>query len=188
DAVEKRRLARAVRADHADDLAGVHCERHAIDGLDCAVRFANIHDAQEIRAARHRSVPLCAKRAGIDRMPPGSQIISATMAKPNTARYQFCMKRSHSGSSTMTTVPRMGPKNRPEPPTITASSIISEAEKWNGAGSTYWTSAAKNTPAMPAQAAPIANASSVYAVMLTPRLSARIGLSRSAANARPHGE
>ena len=41
---------------------------------------------------------------------------------------------------------------------------------------------------MPAHAAPIANASSVYAVMLTPRLSARIGLSRSAANARPHGE
>jgi len=99
--------------------------------------------------------------SGIDRSPPGSQIISATIAKPNTARYQFCMKRSHSGSSTITTVPSTGPKKRPEPPTITASSIISEAEKWNGAGSTNCTSAAKKTPAIPAQAAPIAKASSV---------------------------
>ena len=31
-------------------------------------------------------------------------------------------------------VPTTGPKKRPDPPTITASSIISDAEKWNGAG------------------------------------------------------
>ena len=41
---------------------------------------------------------------------------------------------------------------------------------------------------MPAHAAPIAKASNVYAVMFTPVLSARIGLSRKAAKARPHGE
>ena len=44
---------------------------------------------------------------------------------------------------------------------MTASSIMSDAEKWNGAGSMNCTSAAKYTPPMPAHAAPIAKASSV---------------------------
>ena len=41
------------------------------------------------------------------------------------------------------TVPSTGPKNCPEPPTMTASSIISDVEKWNGAGSMNSTSDAK---------------------------------------------
>ena len=87
-----------------------------------------------------------------------------------------------------TTDPSTGPKKRPEPPTMTASSIISDTERWNCPGSMKLTSAARYTPPMPAHAAPIAKASNVYAVMLTPVLSARIGLSRSAAKARPQGE
>ena len=81
-------------------------------------------------------------------MPPGSQIISATTATPKTARYHFCMNlsastllaRSSSGSRMMMIVPSTGPKKRPEPPTITASSIMSDVEKWNGAGSMNSTS------------------------------------------------
>ena len=37
-------------------------------------------------------------------------------------------------------VPTTGPKKRPEPPTITASSIMSDVEKWNGPGSMNSTS------------------------------------------------
>ena len=48
--------------------------------------------------------------------------------------------RSSSGSSTMMIVPMTGPKNLPEPPTMTASSIISDVEKWNGPGSMNSTS------------------------------------------------
>ena len=98
------------------------------------------------------------------------------------------MKRSHSGRRITIAAPSSGPKKRPEPPTITMRSIMSEEVRLNGAGSMNCTSAAKYAPAMPAKAAPIAKASSVYAMMLTPRLSARIGLSRSAAKARPQGE
>ena len=81
-------------------------------------------------------------------MPPGSQTISTTTATPKNTRYHFCMnfsasmllERSSSGSRMMMIVPTTGPKKRPEPPTITASSIMSDVEKWNGPGSMNSTS------------------------------------------------
>ncbi len=93
--------------------------------------------------------------------PPGSQIISATTARPKITRYQSFRKRSHSGSRITIAAPSIGPKNFPEPPTITISSIISDAVRWNGAGSMNCTSTAKYAPAIPAKAAPMAKASSV---------------------------
>src|SRR5262249_22619910 len=140
DTVEERRLPRSIRSDYADDLARPYRHRDAVDRLDGAVRFAHIGHFEKTRGHFAAAFP---NRSGIERSPPGSQIISATTAKPKAARYQFCMKRSHSGSRTTTTVPSTGPKKRPEPPTMTASSIVSDAEKWNGPGSTNWTSAAR---------------------------------------------
>src|SRR3954471_9311523 len=181
DGVEERGLAAAVRADHADDLARRDRKAHAIHRMDGAVVLAAILHFEKRSHARRR-------RSGMESRPPGSQIMSATTASPNITRYQSFMKRSHSGSRMTIAAPSIGPKKRPEPPTITISSIISEAVRLKGAGSMNCTSAAKYAPATPANAAPMAKARSVYAMMLTPRLSARIGLSRSAAKARPQGE
>ena len=81
-------------------------------------------------------------------MPPGSHTISKTTATPKNTRYHFCMNfsasmllaRKSSGSKMMMMVPTTGPKKRPEPPTITASSIKREVEKWKGPGSINSTS------------------------------------------------
>jgi hypothetical protein len=67
---------------------------------------------------------------------------------PKNTRYHFCMNlsastllaRRSSGNRMMMIVPSTGPKNRPEPPTITASSIINDVEKWKGPGSMNSTS------------------------------------------------
>src|SRR6266550_1306849 len=143
--VEKRRLPRAVRTYDADDLAGADLETHPVDRFDRTVRFAHVLHFEE---RRHLATSLDLKRSPIERMPPGNQIISATTATPNTARYHVCMNLSHdtfverrsSGSRMMMTVPITGPKKRPEPPTMTASSIVSDVEKWNGPGSMNSTS------------------------------------------------
>src|SRR5207237_546524 len=145
NAVEKRRLARAVRSDHADDLAGPHSEADPVDGFDRAVRLAHVLHLEE---RCHFAASFDLKRSPIEMMPPGNQTISATTATPNTARYHVCMNLSHdtlverrsSGSRMMMTVPITGPKKRPEPPTMTASSIVSDVEKWNGPGSMNSTS------------------------------------------------
>src|SRR5262249_4850367 len=162
---------RAVRADHADDLAGSDRKAHAVDRLDRPIVLADVLHLQEARMRGHLPPPLVLNRSPRESSPPGRNTIITMIAKPKIARYQFCMNRSMSGRRMTTMVPSTGPKNRPEPPTITASSIISETERWNCPGSMKFTSAARYTPPMPAQAAPIANASSVYAVMLTPVLS-----------------
>ena len=51
-------------------------------------------------------------------------------------------ERRNSGSRMMMMVPTTGPMKRPEPPTMTASSIMSDVEKWNGPGSMNSTSEA----------------------------------------------
>ena len=84
-------------------------------------------------------------------MPPGSHTISSTTATPKNTRYHFCMNFSH---STLRRAQPLGqqddddradhrPEEAPDPPTITASSIMSDVEKWNGPGSMNSTSDAK---------------------------------------------
>src|SRR5262249_43614055 len=136
DRVEERGLAAAVRADHADDLARADGEADAIHRADGAIVLDAILHLQEWRHVRR-------SRSGIESRPPGSQIISATTARPNMTRYQSCMKRSHSGSRITIAAPSSGPKKRPAPPTMTISSINSDALRLNGAGSMNCTSAAK---------------------------------------------
>jgi hypothetical protein len=48
DASQHRRLARAARADDADDLARVHNALHALQHFDLAVLFVQIDDFEEI--------------------------------------------------------------------------------------------------------------------------------------------
>src|SRR4030095_60028 len=54
DAVEERRLARAVGTDHADDLARADVERDAVDRLDRAVLLLDVLDFEE---GSHRMGP-----------------------------------------------------------------------------------------------------------------------------------
>jgi len=45
----------AVRADHTEDLAGAHLERHSVDGADIPIAFAKlidnnrVHDMKEVQ-------------------------------------------------------------------------------------------------------------------------------------------
>jgi hypothetical protein len=55
DALQRRRLARAVGADHRDDLARLHVERDAAQRLDSAVPDLHAVEAQERRALGQRS-------------------------------------------------------------------------------------------------------------------------------------
>jgi len=57
--------------------------------------------------------------------------------------------------------PRNGAKKKPEPPTTTISSKLSDKPNANGVGSTNCTSGAYSAPEMPPRPAPSANAISV---------------------------
>src|SRR5207244_4722671 len=155
DAVEERGLARAIRPDHADDLAGPDGQRNAVDRLDRAVMLAHVLHFEE--RPGHGEFRLRRKRSGIDKRPPGNHTISTTTAMPKTRRYHVFMKPSHgaleprriSGNRNAISVPATGPKNRPDPPRITASSIISDVAIWNCDGSTNSTRDARCTPLPP---------------------------------------
>src|SRR5205085_6186470 len=113
---------------HTDDLAGSDRQAHAVDRFDRTVVFADVLDFEEDGPGRHFPVPRRLNRSASDSSPPGRNTISTITAKPKIARYQSWRNRSHSGSSTTITEPSTGPKNRPEPPTITASSMMSDTE------------------------------------------------------------
>jgi hypothetical protein len=49
-------------------------------------------------------------RSGKLSKPSGSQIMSKTTAEPNTNKYHPCAKRNHSGKTTPTADPKIGPK------------------------------------------------------------------------------
>jgi hypothetical protein len=51
---EQRRFSGAVRADHSNDVTGLHVERNATHGLDLAVADMQIGDRQE---GRHATPP-----------------------------------------------------------------------------------------------------------------------------------
>jgi len=44
EAFDSRRLAGAVRADHSEDLAAAHLERHSVDSADIPIAFAKLID------------------------------------------------------------------------------------------------------------------------------------------------
>jgi hypothetical protein len=47
DGAEGRGLARAVRSDQRDDLAGVHGERHGAEGLHAPVEHVDLRDLEQ---------------------------------------------------------------------------------------------------------------------------------------------
>ena len=94
DRVEQRRLAGAVRADDADDLAGLQRERHAVDGLDRAVVLADVLDFEErLAAARHVA-------AGHSARPPCDGTCRGSTASRRAARSSARRRRGRTPRGT----------------------------------------------------------------------------------------
>src|SRR2546423_1240096 len=106
---------------HLDHLVGMMTQARVGLGKEPAR-----HRGLDFEKRVHRVPPRDLNRSATESSPPGRYTINTITAKPKIARYQSCRKRSHSGSSTTTTDPSTGPKNRPDPPTITASNINSD--------------------------------------------------------------
>src|SRR6185312_12179920 len=70
NAVEERRLARAVGADDADDLARADAEADAVDGPDRAVRLVQRVDVQQFARPRDHRVLLRTTCRDAALMPP----------------------------------------------------------------------------------------------------------------------
>jgi hypothetical protein len=56
DAVEQRRLAASVRSDDAEDLALVHIERHAFNGVNAAELLGQVANFEDRHHATFTSV------------------------------------------------------------------------------------------------------------------------------------
>ena len=80
DEVEERRLAGAVRADHADDLALVDVEVEPGDDLQAAERHRHLPELQELLRGRHQTI---STRFSPSR-PCGRATIIATRSAPST--------------------------------------------------------------------------------------------------------
>ncbi len=79
DHVEERRLAGAVRPDHAADLARRHVEVDPVDGGQAAKMLADALDGEE----RHGFSPLMpSRRASHGQTPPGSATITKSRQMP----------------------------------------------------------------------------------------------------------
>src|SRR5690349_21818830 len=125
NAVEQGRLAAAVRADDAEDLAGAHLERdarHRGDAAEMLLQAAHVEDAA------HRSLATALDR-GLNRR----------SARPSRPAGQMTISTT---TSTATMAPTYGPRKYPEPPTTTMSSRLSDKLSENGEGSMYCTSGA----------------------------------------------
>jgi hypothetical protein len=72
DAVEQRRLARAVGADQADDLAALHAEGHVVVGHQAAEALGHVADVEQA----HRASAFAARRARQDAASSCAQPIS----------------------------------------------------------------------------------------------------------------
>ena len=81
--------------------------------------------------------------------------------------------------------PATTPHTLPMPPSTTMTSSIEDTLKLNISGVAVCSLATKNTPVMPANAAPMANAISLVRTGLTPIAPAAVSSSRMAIQARP---
>src|SRR5882672_3614887 len=106
DDVEGGRLAGAVRADHAEDLAFVDLEVERGHGGEPAEALGQLLDLEN--------------RSHMPTRPPGWKRIAATTSTPNTSAW-WCPTsgESQNGSRNSSTAPITAPAWRPAPPTIT---------------------------------------------------------------------
>ena len=120
-------------------------EADAVDGLDRAVVLPHVLDFEEAGSVVIWRLRCVLKRSASESSPPGSHTISAIDREAEDREIPVLHESAaiRARSTTITDRRAPGPKKRPEPPTITASSIISDTEKWNGPGSMNLTSAAR---------------------------------------------
>ena len=82
DAVEQRRLARAVRADEHAALAGGHAQRHPVDGAQAAKL---LHDLGDLDGRGHARAALPRSRAASPTSPSGTHSTAAMKTMPMMA-------------------------------------------------------------------------------------------------------
>src|SRR4051812_32379196 len=117
DEIDERGLARAIRADQADNLALLDREADAIDGIQAAESPRHVVERQQ---RRHRATLRGRQLGASARMPFGMNRISATMIKPSAAAWMVRKLRDTSSSNaSKMTAPSAGPKLGRSPPSST---------------------------------------------------------------------
>ena len=106
-------------------------------------------------------------------------------ASPSWCSHPVSCGRNQVCMSCSSTAPTTTPQTLPMPPSTTMTSSIDETLKLNISGVAVCSLATKNTPVMPAKAAPMAKASSLKRTGFTPIALAAVSSSRIAIQARP---
>src|SRR5580704_1064311 len=121
---KKGRLAGAVGADHAIDLALVDGKIDGVDGADAAERLAGAFDLE--KPAHRRADFIATQRTSASSAlmkPPGIRMITRTKIRPAISRPMPEDRFNRSGIPTMKALPSRGPSTRPAPPTLNATNI-----------------------------------------------------------------
>ena len=84
DQVEERRLARAVRADHADDLALVDVQVEPVDHLQAAERLRDPLQLQELGTGRFGYAGHTISTLDVPSSPCGRQLMSVISRAPRS--------------------------------------------------------------------------------------------------------
>src|SRR5207248_9529539 len=180
DAIEHRGLAGAVRADQRGDVAAAGGKRQVVDRDDAAKAHRQMIDDKD-RIIAHpcpsltrsdeiawlRSRKTVGARWPIS--PRGRQIISSTMARPNTSMRYWSRPRNSSKPPIMASAASATPSCEPMPPSTTMASTSADSWKVKDSGLIKPCRVAKKAPAKPPNMAPVANAVSLVVVVLMPR-------------------
>src|SRR5882672_12865563 len=138
DAVEHRGLAGAVRPDQCGDLAPFGAEGKIVDGDDAAEAHRQTIDRQDVIAAhpcpsltRSDEIAWLRSRNTVGARwpirPRGRQIISSTIAKPNTSMRYWSSPRNSSKPPIMASAARATPSCEPMPPSTTIASTSADS-------------------------------------------------------------
>src|SRR5690606_26787346 len=183
DAIEHRRLARAVGPDDGEDFILLDFEIHAVDGQQTTEAHGEILYLQQDLAHRFNST--CARFMGS--RPCGRHIIIRTMTRPKIIIRYSANSRATSGSTVSRIAARITPTCEPIPPRTTMARMSADSRKVKDSGLTSPWRAAKKAPPKPANVAPMVNAESFMFVGLRPSERQAISSSRRASHARPIG-
>src|SRR5712675_2085716 len=198
DAVEHGGFAGAVRPDQGGDLAPLGVERQIADGDDAAETHRQTIDGENAFPAhpcpsltRSDEIAwLCCRNTVGARWPispRGRQIISSTIASPNTSMRYWSRPRNSSKPPIMVSAASATPSCEPMPPSTTIASTSADSWKVKDSGLMKPCRVAKKAPAKPPNMAPVANAVSFVVVVLMPSARQATSSSRSASQARPIG-
>src|SRR6185437_3061340 len=160
DAVEHGGLAGAVRPDQRGDFAALGAKRQLVDGDDAAEPHGETVDAQNAVAAhpwpsltRSDEIACACRRNTVGARwpirPRGRQIISSTIATPNTSMRYCSRPRNSSKPPIMVSAASATPSCDPMPPSTTIASTSADSWKVKDSGLMKPCRVAKNAPAKP---------------------------------------